>query len=72
VRAYSDIFGWMYDTEYVRFIPNMKQNCKYLKSGQANGELVDIICGEDDRLVFVWKKSKIMNDLYVKWCNHEL
>lgn len=50
----------------------MKQNYRYLNSGKATNQLVDIICGDDDRLVFVWNKSEIMDELYDKWCKHEL
>ena len=50
----------------------MQQNYKYLNSGKANDQLVDIICGEENKLVFVWKKSKVMDELYSKWCRREL
>ena len=56
----------------MRLIPNMKQNYRYLNSGKCKDQLVDIVCGNDDKLVFVWKKSKIMDELYDKWCKHEL
>lgn len=72
MKEYSELLGIYYDSEDVRYIPNMQQNYKYLHSGKATGELVDIICGNNDRLVFVWKKSPVMNELYAKWCNHEL
>lgn len=50
----------------------MKQNYKYLNSGKATNQLVDIICGDNDMLVFVWKKSEVMDELYDLWCRHEL
>lgn len=72
IKTYSDLFNCEYEMEEVRLIPNMLQNYKYLNSGKANNQLVDIICGEDNKLVFVWKKSEIMNELYDKWCKREL
>ena len=32
MREYSDIFNTYYDSEDVRYIPNMQQNYKYLSS----------------------------------------
>jgi hypothetical protein len=72
IKEYSEIFGSTYDSEEVRFIPNMQQNYKYLNSPKSNGQLVDIICGTDNRVVFVWKKSQEMNDLYRLWCERKL
>ena len=72
MREYSDIFNTYYDSEDVRYIPNMQQNYKYLSSPLSQGQLVDIICGNENRIVFVWKKSKEMNELYKMWCNREL
>lgn len=53
----------------MRFIPNMAQNYMYLNSPLSKGQLVDIIPGQNKRVVFVWKKSKEMNELYKMWCN---
>jgi hypothetical protein len=50
----------------------MLQNYKYLNSNLAFDSLLDIICGRDGKLVFVWDKSDMMDDLYDKWCNREL
>jgi hypothetical protein len=72
IRYYSDLFKCYYETEETRLIPNMQQNYRYLNSGKAQDQLVDIICGEDNKLVFVWKKSKVMDELYSKWCKREL
>lgn len=72
MREYSDIFDWEYETEDVRYIPNMTQNYKYLNSPLSHGQLVDIICGNENRIVFVWKKSKEMNELYKLWCDRKL
>ena len=72
MREYSDIFNTYYDSEDVRYIPNMQQNYKYLSSPLSHGQLVDVIWGNENRIVFVWKKSKEMNELYKMWCNREL
>lgn len=50
----------------------MQQNYKYLNSSLSAGQLVDIICGNENRIVFVWKKSQQMNELYKLWCEHKL
>lgn len=50
----------------------MQQNYKYLNSSLSAGQLVDIICGNENRIVFVWKKSPQMNELYKLWCEHKL
>lgn len=68
----SEVFGEEYDMDEVRFIPNMKQNYKYLAHPLSRGQLVDIICGAEEKLVFVWKKSKETKELYDLWCKHEL
>ena len=60
--------NWEYETDEVRFIPNMAQNYMYLTSPLSKGQLVDIIPGQNKRVVFVWKKSKEMNELYHIWC----
>lgn len=72
IKQYSDLFRTSYELEDVRFIPNMQQNYKYLNSAKSNGQLVDIICGNDNKIVFVWKKSKEMNELYKLWCERKL
>lgn len=72
IKTYSELFNQYYEMEDVRLIPNMQQNYKYLNSGKATNQLVDIICGTDNKLVFVWKKSEVMNELYDLWCRREL
>lgn len=72
IKQYSDLFQITYEEEDVRYIPNMQQNYKYLNSNKSNGQLVDIICGNDNKIVFVWKKSKEMNELYKLWCERKL
>lgn len=68
MKEYSDLFQSYYESEDVRYIPNMAQNYKYLNSDKSNGQLVDVICGNDNKIVFVWKKSKQMDELYRLWC----
>lgn len=72
MKEYSDLFQSYYDSEDVRYIPNMAQNYKYLNSDKSNGQLVDVICGNDNKIVFVWKKSKQMDELYKLWCKRKL
>lgn len=72
MKVTSEITGQEYEAEDCLFIPNMLQNFKYLKTGLANSELVDIVCGKDEKLIFVWKKSPLMSQLYDLWCKHEL
>lgn len=72
IRTFSNIFQSEYDTDDVRYIPNMQQNYKYLNSPLSQGQLADIICGNDNRLVFVWKKSLATNKLYQQWCDYKL
>ena len=68
IKEYSDVFNCEYDTEEVRYIPNMAQNYMYLNSTLSKGQLLDIIPGQNKRVVFVWRKSKEMNQLYKLWC----
>lgn len=72
MKEYSDLFQSYYESEDVRYIPNMSQNYKYLNSDKSNGQLVDVICGNDNKIVFVWKKSKQMDELYRLWCERKL
>ena len=68
IKEYSDVFNCEYDTEEARYIPNMAQNYMYLNSTLSKGQLLDIIPGQNKRVVFVWRKSKEMNQLYKLWC----
>lgn len=47
----------------------MAQNYMYLDSSLSKGQLVDVIPGQNKRVVFVWRKSKEMSELYQTWCN---
>lgn len=46
----------------------MAQNFMYLNSPLSKGQLVDVIPGQNKRVVFVWKRSKEMTELYKQWC----
>lgn len=46
----------------------MAQNFMYLNSPLSKGQLIDIIPGQNKRVVFVWQKSQEMNQLYKLWC----
>ena len=72
IRQYSNLFHTTYEDEEVRYIPNMQQNYKYLNSIKTQGQLADIICGNNNKIVFVWKKSKEMDELYKLWCERKL
>lgn len=71
IREYSDIFKWEYDSEEVYYIPNMTQNGFYLSSPLSKDQLVDIFPGKNKRVVFAWKRSKEMNELYKIWCTRK-
>lgn len=47
----------------------MTQNFIYLNSSLSKGKLVDIIPGKNKRVVFVWERSKEINQLYKIWCD---
>ena len=67
IREYSEIFKTEYDSEEVRYIPNMTQNGFYLSSPLSRDLLVDIFVGKNRRVVFAWKRSKEMSELYRLW-----
>lgn len=68
LKNYSEITGKTYDTDSVRYVPNMLQNYCYLFLGCAKA-LVDIIPGEDDKLYFVWKKDDAsIKKAFDRWC----
>ncbi len=50
MKEYSDLFQSYYESEDVRYIPNMAQNYKYLNSDKSNGRLVDVICGNNNSM----------------------
>jgi len=73
--AYSRLLNKSYDpsNSSVVYISNMVQCYRYLQNG-ASVDLVDIKFEEtkNDCLVFVFRKSPLIQDLYRKWQSHEL
>lgn len=74
--VYSKLLSKYYDpsNQSVVYISNMLQVARYLKNG-ANTDLVDILYDNvkrDDSLVFVFRKTPLIQELYRKWQNHEL
>ena len=72
---YSRLLNKSYDpsNNSVLYISNMIQCAKYLQNG-AEQDLVDILYSgtRNDCLVFVFKKTPLMSELYKKWQSHEL
>lgn len=73
--AFSRLLNKSYDpsNNSVVYISNMVQCHRYLKNG-ASVDLVDIKFEEtkNDCLVFVFRKSPLVQELYRKWQSHEL
>ena len=74
--VYSRLLNKYYDADNsnVVYIANMVQCAKFLKNG-ASEDLVDILyenTRRDNSLVFVFKKTPLMKELYHKWQAHEL
>lgn len=73
--AYSKLLNKHYDpsNNSVVYLTNMIQCYKYLQNG-AERDLVDILYTDTKKgcLVFVFKKSPLINELYKKWQSHEL
>lgn len=73
---YSEILNKYYDSSNgnVVYITSMLQCQRYLNNGAAE-DLVDILYSgtkRDDTLVFVFRKSPRIKELYKKWQAHEL
>ena len=74
MMKFSTILNKYYDAENVVYITSMLQCQRYLSNG-ATEDLVDILYSgtkREDTLVFVFKKSPLIQDLYRKWKAHEL
>ena len=76
MRTYSKILNKYYDADdgNVVYVTNMLQAQRYLKNGAVE-ELVDILftgTRRDDSLVFVFKKTPRIKELYKMWQAHEL
>lgn len=75
MQVYSKLLNKQYDPENAIYISNFQQVYKYLNASEEVAEnLVDILYSgtRKDCLVFVFKKSPIMQELYKKWQAHEL
>lgn len=76
MRVYSQILRKYYDADdgNVVYVTNILQVQRYLKNG-ASEDLVDILFTDtkrEDSLVFVFKKTQRIKELYRKWNAHEL
>lgn len=74
MMTYSKILGKYYDSDNVVYITSMLQCQRYLNNGAAE-DLTDILYSgtkRDDTLVFVFRKSPLIKELYKKWQAHEL
>ena len=71
MREYSEIFNKYYDPENALVIVNMKQNGFYLSSPLSRGKLLDVSTGRDEKVIFVWERSKEMTELYHQWCDRK-
>lgn len=73
--TYSKLLNRYYDpsNSSVVYISNMVQCHRYLQNG-AQEDLVDILFEEtkNNCLVFVFKKSPLIQELYQRWQNHDL
>ena len=73
--AYSKLLSKFYDpsNNNVAYISNMLQAARYLQNG-AQEDLVDILFAgtKNDGLVFVFRKSELIQGLYKRWQNHDL
>lgn len=73
--AYSRLLNKHYDPSNgsVLYLSNMQQVYKYLNAG-AEQDLVDILYTDTkkDCLVFVFRKTPFIAELYERWQNHEL
>lgn len=71
MKEYSEVFDHYYDTEEALVIVNMRQNHFYLSSPLSKGKLMDVAPGRDEKVVFIWQRSKEMNELYHQWCERK-
>lgn len=71
MREYSEVFDHYYNSEEALVIVNMKQNYFYLSSPLSRGKLMDVSPGRDEKVIFIWQKSKEMSELYRQWCERK-
>ena len=75
MKTYSRLLNKYYDPDSAIYISNFQQVYRYLNASEEVVEnLVDILYEgtRKDCLVFVFKKTPIMKELYLKWQAHEL
>ena len=77
MRVYSRLLNKYYDPdkESVVYITNFKQVYQYLNASEEVADsLVDILYSgtRKDCLVFVFKKTPLIKELYKKWQDHDL
>lgn len=74
MQTYSKLLNKYYDDDNVVYITNMVQCSRFLNNGGVE-DLVDILYSgtkRPDTLVFVFRKTPLIRELYRKWQNHEL
>lgn len=76
MQIYSKLLNKYYDADdgKVVYITNMVQCSRFLNNGGVE-DLVDILYSgtkRPDTLVFVFRKTPLIRELYRKWQNHEL
>lgn len=76
MKQYSTILNKWYDAEdgQLVYVTNFVQCSKFLNHGGVE-DLCDILYSgtkRPDTIVFVFRKSPLIKELYRKWQNHEL
>ena len=74
MRTYSKLLNKYYEQDSCVFVTNPVQTAKFLNNGAVE-DLCDILYSgtkRPDTLVFVFKKSPLVKELYRKWKDHEL
>lgn len=75
MQTYSRLLNRWYDADNVLYLTNIQQVYKYLNASEEVADnLLDILYSgtRKDCLVFVFKKTPLMQELYRKWQSHEL
>ena len=75
MKVYSKLLNKYYDSDSAIYMSNFQQVYKYLNASEEVADnLVDILYSgtRKDCLVFVFNKTPIMQELYLKWQAHEL
>ena len=75
MQTYSKLLNKHYDADNAIYMTNLQQIYKYLNASEEVADnLVDILYSgtRKDCIVFVFKRTPIMQELYRKWNAHEL